>query len=524
MSALPNARRWPQRLDVLVLAAIAALGLLHLAMPLLFDQAIFMMGAKRMAAGGALYRDFWDIKQPGIYGFYWLAGRLFGFHEVGLHLLELIVLLAASAAQQAFLRRAFDDVRTAALSPLLTWGLYYACAAPVHMTQVESLAGVPLFFALEWVLVAGAGGAALAWIAAGVAGGAALALKLVFAPLVLVVWAVGAAATPANRERAAAVGRGALLFAAGLALPVLIAIVYLASRGVLREAAYLNLGFPLTVLRRVSSLRLFMLEQGASWYFDNWSGVLGFAAFGAILAARGAQRTRVVGYALWWIVGLAVILAQRASWWAYQYELLVVPSGVLAAYGLERIAQGLARLSPAPGPRMRAAAIGAAALIAAAPMLGALAFKTALLVHERLAITARDRESFQVRADTGNEVRDIGADVAFLREPGARPGPLFVLGNALYNWLSGRDFPGPRHAGLLPANSTTEVWNAWGDDLERSRAPWVFVQDEFRNLLGRVPARGSRFTEVLAREYAYSHHSRHGDWYERRDGTAAAAR
>jgi hypothetical protein len=217
-------------------------------------------------------------------------------------------------------------------------------------------------------------------------------------------------------------------------------------------------------------------------------------------------------------VGLAVILAQRASWWAYQYELLVVPGGVLAAFGLERIAQGLARLVAPPAPRLRAAAIGAAVLLAAAPMLGTLAFQTALLVHEGFAIRPADRANFQVRADTGNEVRDISADVAFLREPGARPGPLFVLGNALYNWLSGRDFPGTRHAGLLPGSTTREVWDQWADDLERSRAPWVFVQDEFRNLLGREPARGSRFTAVLVQEYAYSHHSRHGDWYERRAG------
>jgi hypothetical protein len=213
MSA-PNGRpRWPTSLDGLVLAAIAALGLVHLAMPLLFDQAIFMMGAKRLAAGGALYRDFWDIKQPGIYGFYWLAGRLFGYHEIGLHLLELLALLACSAAQQVMLRRAFDSARTAALSPLLTWGLYYASAGAVHMTQVESLAGVPLFLALEGALMAGEGGATRAWLGAGIAGGAALVLKLLFAPLVAIAGLLGVAAARASTGRSGSAARGALLSA-----------------------------------------------------------------------------------------------------------------------------------------------------------------------------------------------------------------------------------------------------------------------------------------------------------------------
>jgi hypothetical protein len=44
--------RWPTRIDLLALGGVLVLALVNLAQPLHFDQTVFMMGAKRMAAGG----------------------------------------------------------------------------------------------------------------------------------------------------------------------------------------------------------------------------------------------------------------------------------------------------------------------------------------------------------------------------------------------------------------------------------------------------------------------------------------
>ena len=41
-----------------------------------------------------LYRDFWDVKQPGIYLFYLVGGSVLGYSEVALHLFELAYQLA----------------------------------------------------------------------------------------------------------------------------------------------------------------------------------------------------------------------------------------------------------------------------------------------------------------------------------------------------------------------------------------------------------------------------------------------
>src|SRR6266542_5233542 len=83
-------------LDAAVIAIVVYLGIIHLSYPFHGDQALFMVAAKKMTAGGVLYKDFWDIKQPGIFIFFYLAGSIFGFTEVGIHFFELIYWLVFS--------------------------------------------------------------------------------------------------------------------------------------------------------------------------------------------------------------------------------------------------------------------------------------------------------------------------------------------------------------------------------------------------------------------------------------------
>src|SRR3954454_6581937 len=181
-----------QRADLWVLAVIAALGVLVSVQPFTGDQALFAAGARQLRHGDVLYRDFWDVKQPGIYAFYLVGGTLFGFSELAIHLFELAVLLAFSVLLQISLRDRFTTSWVASVVPLLVVGTYYAGADPLGLTQVESLIGVPLFVAL-WLTVK-AGDApehehALLF-GSGVAGGIVLVLKLVFAPILAAFWLV----------------------------------------------------------------------------------------------------------------------------------------------------------------------------------------------------------------------------------------------------------------------------------------------------------------------------------------------
>jgi hypothetical protein len=52
------------------------------------DQALFIIGGEAISKGAILYRDFWDVKPPGIFGVYTLGGKLFGFTGAGIHIFD----------------------------------------------------------------------------------------------------------------------------------------------------------------------------------------------------------------------------------------------------------------------------------------------------------------------------------------------------------------------------------------------------------------------------------------------------
>ncbi|HEY6196900.1 MAG TPA: hypothetical protein VI504_17865, partial [Candidatus Eisenbacteria bacterium] len=144
-------------LGVGVLGLVAFVGLGALVQPFTWDQAVFALGAERLLAGGRLYVDYWDFKQPGIFWFFALAGRLFGMHEVGAHLLELAwMLLLALVLQRS--SRPWLGPLAAACAPLAVCGFYYAVAGSWHLLQVEGLVGLPLVLSLAAAERAARGG------------------------------------------------------------------------------------------------------------------------------------------------------------------------------------------------------------------------------------------------------------------------------------------------------------------------------------------------------------------------------
>lgn len=69
----PGHHAW-NRWDAFALLFVFTLGLANPPQPFAWDQALFAINARVLNDGGALYRDAWDVKQPGIYLFYWLGG------------------------------------------------------------------------------------------------------------------------------------------------------------------------------------------------------------------------------------------------------------------------------------------------------------------------------------------------------------------------------------------------------------------------------------------------------------------
>ena len=134
------------------LTLIAGIGALKLLTPFDGDQALFLYFAQAIDHGEKLYVDVWDMKQPGVFWFYWLGGKIFGSSELGVKLLELGWFLTFAACLILCLRRTFAHPWMSSVAAAAALGSYYAFAGTRELTQAEILLSFPMFLS-AWLLV-----------------------------------------------------------------------------------------------------------------------------------------------------------------------------------------------------------------------------------------------------------------------------------------------------------------------------------------------------------------------------------
>lgn len=507
--------------DLVVLASILVLGLIQLPTPFNADQATFALGAREMSHGGFLYRDFWDPKPPGIFCFYWVAGRLFGFDEIGTHAFELLVWLAFSFVLMRCVRVATQDRLAARLAPLLTAGAYYAVAGDWHLTQVEALVGIPLFACLWFAAppVDGGLGPRLRSFLSGVMAGVVVLFKPQFLPIVAGFWVLGAVLGPGTREptltrRVLA----SLLPSLGMLIALTPLLAVYAAAGDLHTLWWTFWEYPLYINAQWGGWRFPSLVDGLGWFLYRWAPLLGLAALGAWNDFRGANRLLPVGLMYWIAMGLVVIIAQRVSWWQYHYLLLLVPLGWLAARGTSRLwallgeSDSRARGSWPTGVR------AACFVLMFAGFIGSGVARGALLVHERLAWRPEDRARYQMRS--GETYEQALPEVAFLARPSSLPGPIFVIGGPEYYYLSGRAQAGHPRGNRFFRFLTPREWDRLTDALTGEPPAYVFVQQDHLEIVLRPARATASFRRFLSERYRERSSSQAGVWYVRAEVVA----
>ncbi len=467
---MQTARAPGRRLEAgAVLGIIALLGLLVAPLPFTGDQALFAGGARQLAHGAVLYRDFWDVKQPGIYLFYLGGGSVLGYSEVALHLFELAYQLAFAVVLIVTLRDRFTHRWIGPLVPLLILGTYYATIEPVQLGQVESLVGFPLYVTL-WCAVRGveSSSARARWLfASGLAGGLVLVLKLVLAPIVggfwlLAAWQI-ARAVPTGRRRAAASGLGAI--ALGVLIPIGIAIAYFAAYGQLETVRWTYF----TVSSRATGIAgrpLSRLTEGGVKTAARWALPLALGAIGLITTARRGWDRLELGLVAWLVLGVPVFLVQH--WWIYTYAMFLVPVGILAGHGLDTIVGAWSRLH-----RRARLALVAAAVLLLVPAAARVASNGRDVASHGFALSTKDRTELRSDLEPDYEPARIWARLAQVR----RAPSAYVLGNPLDLYVADR----PQAIsinGWSPEQYPSDVWARLRSELERAR-PEEIVVDKF---------------------------------------------
>lgn len=496
----------------LSLAIVLALGLAARAVPYTWDQAVFALGAQAMDRGAVLYRDFWDFKQPGIFVFFWLAGRTFGFDEAGTHTFELAWMLVLSAALAGLTRRWFARASTAALTPVLVVGFHYAIATDWHLLQVEGLAILPLLVALWPGARAGASPGRASAFGAGVAGGVALTFKFAFAPLLALGWAHAAwtaapsGTPPPERTRRAFAELAPRI--AGSALVLGAMILAFALSGALREAWWTWVEFPLQVLRRIPGLPWASLVRTGAWVLREWWPLLALAGVGAVCVTRRPGDRAGHSLLVWLAGALLVIVLQRWSGYEFHAWLLLVPLGLLAALGAETIATAGRTRAGMPGTV--AAAVLMLALFVGPFVRGA---SRVMSVAKAGAWRGAALAEEQRRASTSDAYRDYERMGAVPGGPAGASGPMQVFGNPLAYWVLGR---APASAYPVAMSVYGEAqWNRIADDLERTRPAWVLVEDPAVDMLRAGRPATNRLLGTLTSSYRTGPRMGPAVWLER---------
>lgn len=508
------------RLDLIVLATVLLIGLLHLPYPFDGDQALFTIGASKISRGATLYRDFWDLKQPGIFGFYLLAGVLFGFTEVGVHALELIYLLIFSVVLLLTLRGFFESRAIASLVPLLTVGFYYGIVRSWHLTQVEGLAGFPLFLSL-WLATDCAARGKARWLPlflSGIVGGVVLLLKFVFLPLVFSFWlaaflhAVLGKGEPRTRALLRIFGPAF----AGMLVPLLFAFGYFARQETLLLLQYTFFEYPSRAVVELPGWRLGSLLKGLLWFAVSFTPLTALTFVWAA-ASLGGRRTLLelnqvfLNLALWLIVGFGVILMQRLSWWDYHFMLFFVPLGILGTKGLDILWAHLVRAWPALSTKKGLAGVFLAVALLFSHVFASLCSKGLVLAQNDFAYGSENRLGYY--REISDMYRTALSETEFLSGPDALPGGIFVAGTPVYYHVSGREQAIASNGWMLELY-LPEQWMQLTQQLAQAKPAYIFIGTEYAAM---VPTRSPQTSRFILENYSILRTGGAGTWYLRKD-------
>lgn len=383
-----------------VVAVAAILATLHLPYPFTEDQATFTWGAQAMSEGARYYRDFWDVKQPGIYWWYELAGRLFGFDTFGIRWMDLLWAVVVAPIVWAATRRRGE--LAGVLAACLSFGAFYAKTGPLHLSQLEWLIGGPLAIIL-WCL----GGEAAAkpgdgrvewryaWVGVMVTVVATFKLMVVLVPVSMLLVALGHSRWSQRQSWHQILRAKAVPTVVGAAASSLLVVAWLALDGTLYAALWAAFVYPPQALREYVHGPLFRLEWSFHWFRRGNIWLAPWAIWAVWMGIRHARRLELICIA-WGLSALLVISMQLLSYWEYHFDLLFMPLGVLAALGFCDVLQ---RLTQHGRPVMLRLAVVAAMLVSvAACMLAPLTAKT-LRFARAIPFTPERLVAFEAEVD-----------------------------------------------------------------------------------------------------------------------------
>ena len=494
------------KVDFLVLICVLIIGLIHLPFPFGGDQSLFTTGALEMQQGKVLYRDFWDLKQPGIYYFYFLAGTFFGFNEIGIHIFELLYMVLFSIILQLTLKTYFRHQIIASIVPLLTVGVYYIASYPRQLTQVEGLVGLPLFLCL-WLTYESFSHEGKQRFAklliSGFMGGIVLIFKLIFLPILLAFWLTillhFILIKHQNFQKIFI--EICLPIFLGIIFPLLVVVSYFAWVNSLSIVYKTFFVYPSQVVAN-GKFNISKLLFGTVWFLKNFVTLVLIATVAVNVSLRKYKNLLTLLLVVWFVLGLGIIFLQTRSLWSYHYLLLFVPTGILATKGLDILWQPLKELN---SPLIKILM----SFLFLFPLLLNLQSKSVALVKNNFALTEDTR--FKYQTVFRKDYTLLRSEVDFLSQPGSLSGEIFVAGDPSIYYLSGRTQATSLNAWSLEL-FLSEQWPQLLEELDLSKPPYIFISNNYQTLIKKE---FPKILELIEKRYHILSKTTDGIWYIR---------
>ncbi len=456
---------------------------LMIPIPFMGDQALFTVFARMMNEGATLYRQIWDVKQPGIFWFYQLAGR-FSPDQIGAHLLDAAFWILASALLAIGIRPHLKRAWIAALFPLAGAAWYFLVADTNELTQVETLIS-PLLAGMVLLLAGRPGRRATprATFAAGSLAGLIVVFKMLAGIVPLLVLAVSIYLWIRDDENWAVTVRGLIVpFAIGSIMPLLAVGIWAGAHGLLDVLRYTWFEYPPQMLQ-AQPRSPSRLVSSAFGFASSYATLVVLAAWHVIRpSGRGRRLTELTIAAC--VAALVVVLLQL--WWSYLFFMLAAPLGMLALQGLDDLFDHRGRV---------AAIVAIIATLAVVPFGAKAWFK---MTHFD-GFTAPDL----TWASNTRRAREIIKDVHF--DKGAR---LYVLGDPLVLYLLKAD-QGIAINGWSPEFWNEHLWREVTRSLVDEPVEGLFLRDDLREMAKR---RYPEFELAVLAKYSLAESTSEGQW------------
>jgi hypothetical protein len=317
------------------------LSIIHIFYPFNGDQALFNLFGESIDNNGIPYKDFWDIKQPGIFYFYYLGGKLLSFTEEGIHIFEALYWLFFSIVTIIYFRKSklLNQNYLNILLPLFTVGSYYIMAGSPDLTQVEILVSLPLAFSIfimEYYLKTNK---IFPYFLLGVLLSIVLFYKLLFLliiGLLAVIHFIEIIKTPGMKPGNLILKKILPALAGFTILPVFF-ILYSIHNGVLEKEIYTFFVLPPKLVNELPNLKGPGIFISSGLRFVKKFFPIIVLAIPGIFMHSANQRPLVIKLIIWLVAGALVIFLQKTSYWDYQYQLLIFPLGILSVIGIDSI-------------------------------------------------------------------------------------------------------------------------------------------------------------------------------------------